>query len=448
MDPRDATSTVTAGVLAHMFNKLVRSDENMQIEPDLAESYEQIDDLTWRFHLRKDVIFHDGSKFTAKDVEYTLATIKDPEKKYKLATDFSFMTASVVDDYTVDISTAEPYPGLLLRLNYVMIIPMDYVEKVGNEEFAKNPVGSGPYKFVERIKDEKAVLEVYDGYFRGKSAISKITYRIMPESAARIAALEAGDVDFCSAIPASEAKRLSAKNDLAVVGNPTSRVTFVCFNSLVEGPLQNVKVRQALNYAVDKKTLIDGVLDGLATQVSSLSCPEYVGYDASIAPYGYDVEKAKGLLAEAGYADGFTLQASYTASAANSADVMQYIREMEYLPRSEGGAAHFDPGGGDVSGQDRGACRQEKLVCEPCASLYPGAALGGAHRRSRPGEKPDHAVGRHSQPHPCSAGLQLFQPLSHGARAVPKGGSGIARNQAGTFLPLPAGAAGQCGRPF
>ncbi len=324
-DPRNATSTITAGVLAHMFNKLVKSDGKMNIEPDLAASYEQTNELTWRFHLRKDVTFQDGSKFTAKDVEYTLSTIKDKEKKYLLATDFSFMTAKVIDDYTVDISTADPYPGLLLRLNYVMIIPKDYVEKVGNEEFLKKPVGTGPYKFVERVKDEKIVLEASPSYFGGKSAINKLTFKIIPESAARIAALEAGDVNFCSGIPASEVKRLDALNNVDVIGNSTSRVTFLAINSLVKGPMQNVKVRQALNYAIDKQAVIKGVLDGYAKQVATLSCPEYEGYDASITPYEYNPTKAKELLAEAGYPTGLELEASYVSSAANSANVMQFI---------------------------------------------------------------------------------------------------------------------------
>lgn len=328
LDPRNASSTVTASVLAHMFNKLVKSDADMNIEPDLAKSYEQIDDLTWRFHLRDDVTFHDGSKFTSEDVVFTFDSLKDKDKKWRLSTDFSFMTATAVDDYTVDISTETPYPGLLLRLNYVMILPKAYVEKVGDEAFALSPVGSGPYTFVDRAKDEYIVCQAYDNYFGGKPNIDKITFNVIPEVAARVAALEAGEVMMSAAIPSVEATRLSSSDNINIVNYPTSRVAFLNFNLLVDSPLKDIRVRQAINYAINRDKLIQGVLDGYANKIASLSCPEYDGYDANIKGYDYDLEKAKTLMAEAGYPDGFTIEGSYSQSTANAADVMLYLSDQ------------------------------------------------------------------------------------------------------------------------
>lgn len=215
--------------------------------------------------------------------------------------------------------------ALPLRLNYVKIIPKAYVEKVGDEEFAKAPIGSGPYKFVERKKDEKVVMEAYDNYFGGRPAIDKATYVVIPEAASRIAALEAGDVDIISNVETSQVERLKAEENLDVIGNPTTRVIFMGINSIAKGPMQDVRVRQALNYAVDKQAIIKGVLDGYATPIATISTPEYEGYDPSIVPYEYNPEKAKQLLAEAGYANGFEIDIAVTSGYLNGADVVQAI---------------------------------------------------------------------------------------------------------------------------
>ena len=324
LDPRNASSTGTAGMMSHIYSKLVSTDSDMNAIPDLAERWEQIDDLTWRFYLRKDVTFHDGSPFTSADVVYTLDSIAT-DNTWKLYTDFSFLKATAVDEYTVDISTENPYPGLLLRINYVHIIPKAYVEKVGNEAFAQAPIGTGPYKFVEWAKDEHIILEAYDGYFNGKPQIDKITFSIIPETASRIAALEAGEIMFAAEIPSVEKDRLAALDNINVVSYPTSRIAFLNFNHLVDSPLKDIKVRQAIAHAIDLDMLIDGVLDGYAVKVASLSCPEYDGFDANIRGFIYDPELSKQLLAEAGYTNGFTIEACYSAGSSTSSDVMQFV---------------------------------------------------------------------------------------------------------------------------
>lgn len=325
MDPRNATGTQTASILNHVFSGLVTTDEKGQVVNDLAESYKNIDDKTWEFKLKDGVTFQDGSKLTSEDVKYTLDTIRDTSKKYKLASDFSFMQVEVIDELNFRIITEEPFSGFLLRLNYVKIIPKAYVEKVGDEEFAAKPIGSGPYKFVSWSKDEKVILEANDTYFGGKPAIDKITYKVIPEAASRIAALESGEADIIANVPTSQIERLSSLENVKVLSNPTTRVMFVGMNLVKDGPLQNEKVRQALNYAVNKQALIEGVLDGNATQIATISTPEYEGYDASVEAYSYDPEKAKQLLAEAGYADGFSLEFSVTSGYLNGQDVAQAI---------------------------------------------------------------------------------------------------------------------------
>lgn len=325
LDPRNATGTTTAQILAHIYSSLLKTDANGAIAKDLAESYESVNDTTWKFKLKEGITFHDGSKLTSEDVKYTIDTIKDKDKKFKLASDFSFMTVNVTDELSFEIVTDQPFAALPLRLTYVKIIPKAYVERVGDEEFAKNPVGSGPYKFVERKKDEKVAMEAYENYFGGKPAVGKVTYLIIPEAAARIAALEAGEVDIISNVETSQVERLKSADNLDVIGNPTTRVIFIGMNTLIDSPLKNVKVRQALNYAVDKDAIIKGVLDGYGTQIATISTPQYEGYDSSIAPYEYDPEKAKQLLTEAGYPNGFELKLSVTSGYLNGQDVVQAI---------------------------------------------------------------------------------------------------------------------------
>jgi len=193
------------------------------------------------------------------------------------------------------------------------------------EAFAKAPIGTGPYKFAEWSKDEHVILEAYDGYFGGKPSIDKITFNIIPEVASRIAALEAGEVMFSAGIPSVEMERLNALDSINVVAHPASRVTYLSFNHLVDSPIQNLKVRQAICHAVDFDKLINGVLDGYASPLASMACPEYDGYDAAIKGFDYNPELSKQLLAEAGYPDGFAVQASYSQSSADGSDVMQFI---------------------------------------------------------------------------------------------------------------------------
>jgi peptide/nickel transport system substrate-binding protein len=327
LDPRNGLGTVTAGVLADVFSVLVKTDEKGAILPDLAGSYKNVNDTTWEFKLREDVVFHDGSKFTAEDVKYTFDTIRDKTKTYSLGSDYSFIRAEIVDPFTVHLVTDEPFAGLLLRLGNVKILPKAYVEKVGDAEFAARPIGSGPYKFVERRKDDRVVLEANPDYFGTKAAIKRVVLRVIPEAASRIAALESGEVDIISNVATSQVARLKASRDSTVLAAPTTRVMFFGINLVKQGgtPLLDKRVRQALNYAVNKQTIIDGVLDGYGTLIATISTPEYAGYDASITPYEYDPDKARQLLAEAGYAAGFPLELSVTPGYLNGQDLAQAV---------------------------------------------------------------------------------------------------------------------------
>ena len=325
MDPRNANSTAMANILAYVYNGLVKVDPQGKVLPDLAESYKQTDDTTWEFTLRKGITFHDGSALTSDDVKYTLDTIANKDKKFRLRTDFAFMKVEVIDPLHFRIKTDTPYAGFPLRLSYVKIVPKAYVEKVGDAKFAKKPIGTGPYTFVDWKKGDRLTMKAYEKYFGGAPKIKEVVFRIIPEAASRIAALESGEVDIAATIPTSEVKRLKDKKNVKVVGGPTTRVVFIGMNMRINDALKNEKVRQAINYAVDKQAIIKGVLDGYATQVATISTPQYEGFDQSVQPYEYNPEKAKQLLAEAGYGTGLSFDFSATNATMNGVDVVQAI---------------------------------------------------------------------------------------------------------------------------
>ena len=196
MDPRNANSTAMATILFHVYNGLLKTDADGNVVPDLAESYKQISDTEWEFTLKDGVKFQDGSPLTAEDVKYTLDTIADPSKQFRLKSDFSFMKARVIDDKHVVISTGKPYAAFPLRLTYIKIIPKEYVEKVGDTEFAKKPIGTGPYRFVSWKKGDRVELEANENYFGGIPEVKRIVARVIPEASNRILALESGEVDM------------------------------------------------------------------------------------------------------------------------------------------------------------------------------------------------------------------------------------------------------------
>lgn len=326
LDPRNATSTITAAMIAQIFSTLVTTDEDYNIVCDAAESYEIVDDCTYKFTLKKGILFHDGEEMTSEDVKYTMDTIRDANTQYKLKSDFSFMYCEPIDDYTMYIKTDEPNASTLLRLNYIKIIPKHYVEAVGDDEFNNHPIGSGPYKMVEWNKDASIKLDAFEDYFGGKPAADHLVCKVIPEASARIAALEAGEVDLISAVTTSQIERLKSLDNIEVVSKPTTRTAYFTMNSFGDSPVTDLKVRQAINMAIDRDALVQGVLDGYGQACDSLALSMFEGYDPTVKGYSYDPEKAKALLAEAGYPDGFEIEMEGSFSGlSNAADIAQAV---------------------------------------------------------------------------------------------------------------------------
>lgn len=325
LDPRNGSGTITTNVMAYIYQGLLQTDKDGKVVPNLAESFKQVDPLTWEFVLKKDAKFSDGTPVTAEDVKYTVDSFKDSSKNFKLASDYKFMDIVIQDPQHFQIKLKTPFQSLPLRLTCMSILPKGYLEKVGDAEFAEKPIGSGPYKIEKWEKDNQVVLVKNDNFYGTKPKADKIIFKVIPEAASRIAALESHEVDIVSKVQTTEIPRLKDSNGIKVVGGPTTRVIFLGMNLKVDSPLKDKRVRQALNYAVDKEALAKGVLDGNATPIATIATPQYQFYDPNVKPYEYNPEKAKKLLEEAGYGDGFAIDMSLVQGYMNGEDVAQAI---------------------------------------------------------------------------------------------------------------------------
>jgi len=311
LDPQKANDIYSANVMTQIYNKLVKMDKEMNIVGDLAKSWENPDDNTWIFNLKEGIKFHNGQDFTAEDVKFTIERLKDPSTaspgKWLVE---KITEVEVVDDYTIKLITNEPFAPLLSNLaRYEMfILNKEAVEKYG-ENYADNPVGTGPFMFEEHIYGDKVILSKFEDYYKGPSDIEEIVYRAIPEDATRVIEIESGGIDIMYNMPVQELDRLGDAKNLNVIETLGQSTLYMGFNFKVE-PFDNKKVRQALNYAVDKKGIIDAVFYGKANPSYGPLSPSIWGFDKTLEPaYPYNPEKAKKLLEEAGYPDGLEITA-------------------------------------------------------------------------------------------------------------------------------------------
>ncbi len=299
-----------------IFDTLLRRDRNtLEVVPHLAESFTLVNDTTWEFKLRKGVKFHNGEDFNAAAAKFSIDRMLDPESKATGRANVKLIDhTDIIDDYTIQIVTSAPFPLLPKRLvsaetGTVPMIPPKYFEEKGADYFASHPVGTGPFKFVEWKKDEYVKLEANNDWFGGAPAIKTLFFKPVPEPATRVAALLSGQADIAAGIAPEDLDKINNSGVATVKTSPRANwvINIMVTNYVTPGPWTDVRVRQALNYAVDMDTIIATLLGGNAKRIGYSLEPDAFGFDPSIQWYGYDPEKAKQLLAEAGYADGFEM---------------------------------------------------------------------------------------------------------------------------------------------
>lgn len=309
MDPILAWMTYGMYIMRHMYDTLVDFGPDGEVNPHLATSWELKDDTTWRFHLRKGVKFHNGYPFTAEDVKYSMERLLDPAKKSRYRTRYlMFKQFDVIDDYTIDIKTNYPDGLVPNRLAFFgRIVSKKWVEENGDEVLRKRAMGTGPFKFVSWKKKEEIVMEANENHFNRVPKVKRVIFRPIPETAARMASIRAGETDIVTHVPPFMVEELKKDPNVKVEITPALWSMFMVFNTLHIPELKDIRVRQAINYAIDKETICKSVLSGMATPLGLGAPPFLPGVDKSIKSYPYDPEKAKELLKEAGYEKGFLL---------------------------------------------------------------------------------------------------------------------------------------------
>jgi peptide/nickel transport system substrate-binding protein len=319
IDRPQAAERNASNTSQQMWDSMLWINEEGKLEPALAESYEISEDGTeYTFHLREDVVFHNGEPFTADSIVLTWERAANADYEYT----YQFTIADSVekiDDYTVKVTTPEP-DALFLRLmaDYWAAIPPKYYEEVGEEGFVEHPIGTGPFMFVEWAKGDRIVMEANPNYWReGVPKVQNLIFRPIPESSTRVAAVQTGEVDVVQRLTSEEAQSLLGVPNVKVIRYPAARIYYIAFNNLTTGegqPTEDPLVRQAMNYAVDVDAIIDALFEGYAQPASGYVASSEMGYGV-VEPFGYDPDKAKELLAEAGYADGFQMDFACPAGA-------------------------------------------------------------------------------------------------------------------------------------
>lgn len=332
IDPHFTATGANAESSKHIYDSLVTAGNNLELLPGLATEWKAIDPTTWEFKLREGVKFHDGSDFTAEDVKFSIErvpTVTGPNP----VTLYTRRIAGVeiVDPHTIRIKTNAPAPTLPNDLVRLFIVSHTAAAGLNSPEEAsaafqsgKAAIGTGPYKFVSWAPTQDLVLVRNDDYWGEKQPWEHVTRKELPNDAARVAQLLAGQIDIAAKIPATDLSSVEGDADLKIVKNPSIYLPYLEFDfrddvaitdnagqKLAKNPFQDPRVREAIDLALDRETIVDTALEGLGVVPTQFVTPDIFGYNKDLAPPVYDVEKAQALMAEAGYPDGFKVALAY-----------------------------------------------------------------------------------------------------------------------------------------
>ncbi len=319
LDPGNHRNRETETIIRNLCDGLLTRDAAMKIVPEIAESYRQIDGTTWEFKIPKGLKTHSGQPFTAQDVAFTLDRLtKDKALGGQTSPRKSLLgplaSAEAKDEATVVVKLSAPWPILPAMLPFQEMVSQAHVKKVGDAALATQTDCVGPFKLVEWRRGDAIIMERDPNYFGGArdippvgpAKVDRVIFKIIPENATRVAALLAGEVDIVNELPPSALKQVEASDKASVAAVNGTRTFFIAMN-MGKKPFDDPRVRKALNHAVDRKLIIDRILDGRATALNGVMSPDAFAFNADLPEYKYDPALAKKLLAEAGHPNGIEL---------------------------------------------------------------------------------------------------------------------------------------------
>lgn len=324
LDPADTAAIPTLDVLCGMYDSLVTYDPDMNIVPSLATEWTQEDELNWVFKLRDDVVFHNGDPMTAADVVYSIKRVAASAKNASL---FSALADAVaVDDYTVKFTLSGPAPTFLNNLanTAAAILPEKYMTDNGEEIITTAPVGTGAYKFVEWRQGSSVEFEANENYWAGDVTTQHVMMKVIPEATQRTISLETGEIDAAYGVQSNDISRIEEDPNLTLLMAPALSTAYVCMNFEKPG-IDNQLVREAIRVAIDSQIIAEAVYYGAAEPDDTIIPFAAFGYQEDAAKIEYNPERAKELLAEAGYADGFQTNI-YTSDNQQSVEICQIIQ--------------------------------------------------------------------------------------------------------------------------
>ena len=332
----------------HIFDRLINQGPNQELLPGLAESWSVTDDPTvWEFRLRRGVTFHDGSPFTADDVAFTIERAPNvPNSPSGYGTYLKQIAeVIIVDDHTIRLRTETPYPLIPNDISTVAIISRENGAGAATEDYnsGEAAIGTGPFRFVDSVPGDRIVLERNDDYWGGKPEWETVTLRAITSGPARVAALLSGDVDMIEGVPTADIPGLRDNPDVSLSQGVSNRVIYLHIDSdravtpmvtakdgsEIANPFADIRVRRAVSMAINRPAIVERVMDGVAIPAGQLLPDGFFGVSDKLEVVEYDPERARALMAEAGYGDGFKLTIHGPNDRyINDAQIVQAVAQM------------------------------------------------------------------------------------------------------------------------
>jgi peptide/nickel transport system substrate-binding protein len=316
LDPANHRNRETQTLLRNIHDGLLTRDAGMRIQPEIAESFRAVDATTYEIRLRAGIRFHSGDALTAEDIKFTLDRLSKPNAMAGQTSPRRDLLGPledtiIVDPLTVRLKLSQPWALMQAMLPFQEVVNRRHLDRVGQEGMQTRTDGAGPFRLVDWRRGEAVIMERFADYYggatdippAGPAQVDRVIFRVLPENSSRVAALLAGEVDIINELPPSAMRQVEASRGVQVAKVNGTRSFFVSLN-LAKPPFNDVRVRRALNHALDKAIIINRVLGNTATPLRGVMSPDAFAFNPDLPEYRHDLDRARALLAEAGVAQG------------------------------------------------------------------------------------------------------------------------------------------------